>query len=156
MDQPSDTAFQQRPGLNLLQKAPTAMTVNSTASDEESAGLTHRKPQTILELLNTWKLELLACFLAIILLVAQFILLHYYDNQDVEIWNHSWKLNSIFALLTTITETCVAFAIGACMGQLRWLWFQNGQKELRMMDTLTEAKSASGAAKLLISPQMWR
>lgn len=46
-------------------------------------------------------------------------------------------------------EASVAFAVGSCLGQLRWLWYDksksHNQMQLKWMDRLTNARSAPGA-----------
>ena len=49
-------------------------------------------------------------------------------------------------------EASVAFAIGSCLGQLRWLWYttSHDKMELKWMDRLTNAKSAPGAFRFAV------
>ncbi|KAK4984803.1 hypothetical protein LTR50_006373 [Elasticomyces elasticus] len=100
-------------------------------------------------LLKVWLWEILAAILAVLLLVVEIILLAWYDGRNVDkVWNHKWKINSIFALLTTLLEATLSFFVGACIGQLRWHWFKKSQR-LEWLDVMTNARTPAGAARLI-------
>ena len=108
------------------------------------------------EHLYSWLWEFTACLLAIVVLVVEIVLLIVYDHRSVLSWNHTWKINSVFAFLTAIQEAAIAFAVGSCLGQIRWLWFQKGNQPLRWMDLLTNAKGAPGALHFILTRGAFR
>lgn len=111
-----------------------------------------REKWTYLELLRCWEMELFAILLAAATVVVIVVLLHYYHDKNVRSWNHTWQINSVFAFLTAIMEASVAFAVGACLGQLRWLWYSRSHErmQIKWIDRLTNAKSAPGAARFAL------
>lgn len=92
----------------------------------------------------------------LLLLIAEIILLAHYDKKLVSIWPHDWKINSVFAFLTTLLEASMTFCVLACIGQLRWLWFEKKPDALMWMDRLTKMHSAPGAVMFLATKGSYR
>ena len=107
-------------------------------------------------LIHAWILELFACLFAAIIVAIEVVLLSYYANESYRTWNHEWAINSVFAFLTALLEAAVAFSVGSCLGQLRWLWFQKNDSSLKWMDRLTNAKSPPGALRFVFSHRAYR
>ena len=108
-----------------------------------------RKP-TLKKVLLNWKWEIVAAVLAIGILVCEIILLVHYDHKFLFIhWSHDWKINSVFAFLTTILEASITFFVAACIGQLRWHWYRKNQHRLDWLEIMTDAQRPSGAMRLL-------
>lgn len=104
-----------------------------------------------------WKFELIAGVLAVAILVCEIILLAHYDGKFLFLhWPHNWKINAVFAFLTTFLEAAIAFYVGACIGQLRWYWFKKKQHRLDWLEIMTEARQPPGAARLLARKGMQR
>ncbi|KAK4553177.1 hypothetical protein LTR86_009707 [Recurvomyces mirabilis] len=103
-----------------------------------------------------WLYELIACSFSVLMVVIEIVLLAVYNNKSSDDWTHTWSINSVFAFLTTLLEASIAFAVASCLGQLRWLWFQKGNQELRWMDKLTNARQPSGALTFVVSKGAWR
>lgn len=112
--------------------------------------------RSFFNVIRAWKWELVACLFATAMVAVEIVLLAVYNNRYVEEWHHSWQINSVFAFVTALLEAAIAFAVGACLGQLRWLWFQKGNQQLRWMDKLTNARAAPGALSFVFSEGAWR
>jgi len=107
-------------------------------------------------LVYAWLYESTACLFAVLMVIIEIVLLAVYNGKSTDDWTHTWSINSVFAFLTTLLEAAIAFAVTSCLGQLRWLWFQNGNQELRWMDRLTNARQPSGALHFVVSKGAWR
>ncbi|KAK4548647.1 hypothetical protein LTR36_009558 [Oleoguttula mirabilis] len=141
----------------------TAASINSAAdaSQQQQTPPSTALPQqphkrSFYRVLRAWIWELFACVFAILMVGVEVFLLAIFDGRNVETWHHSWQINSVFAFVTALLEAAVAFAVTACLGQLRWLWFQKGNQELRWMDKLTNARAAPGALTFVFSQGAWR
>ena len=134
--------------------AESVHSVNGTSRQQQPLSTTAQQPprkRGFLTITHAWLWELVACFFAIVIVIVEIVLLVVYNNTLTSAWRHSWQLNSVFAFLTALLEAAVAFAVGNCLGQLRWLWFQKGNQELRWMDKLTNARAPSGALAYMFS-----
>ena len=100
-----------------------------------------------------WTEELVACLFAILFLTAEVILIAKFQGRKVSDFNaFSWTMNSVVAFFTALLEASVGFAVAACLGQLRWLWFRNGNKDqLIWVDRLTNSSRPSGALQVIFS-----
>lgn len=109
-----------------------------------------KKPRSFLEMFMPWKIELIAAAFALALLICETSILVHYDRKFLfEHWPHGWKINAVFAFLTTFLEAAVAFYVGACIGQLRWYWFKKKQHRLDWLEIMTEARQPPGAMQLI-------
>ena len=117
----------------------------------------HNKVRSARHTFLPWKFELFAALLAIGLLVCEVVVLAHYDGKFLfEHWPHDWKINAVFAFLTTILEAAIMFYVGACIGQLRWYWFKKKQHRLDWLEIMTEARQPPGAMRLLVRKGMQR
>jgi len=113
-------------------------------------------PRELSTVIKTWWKELTACFFAIAMIAIEIGLLAHFNNTSVTSWHFRWGMNSVLAMLTTLLEAALAFAVTTCMGQLRWLWFQKGEQGLKWMDKLSNANGAFGSVKFLFDRGAWR
>lgn len=86
-----------------------------------------------------------------VFLAVEIIVLAYYDMTPTSDWLHEWKINSVLALITTLLEACLTTCVVACIGQLRWLWYEKREDALLWMDKLTNMKTAFAAVMFLIA-----
>jgi hypothetical protein len=102
---------------------------------------------------DTWFLEITACVFAIVLFVAEIGMLAAFDKRTIDSWPWQWSLNSAVALITTLLESSLLFAIVSCLGQMKWLWFsadQGEEKRLIWIDFLARSNTPIGALSLLL------
>lgn len=140
------TAASVNSGVDASQQHPPPPTIPTQPQHKQSS----------YRILRAWSRELLACLFAMLMVGVEVVLLAVYNNRNVERWHHTWQINSVFAFITALLEAAVAFSVTACLGQLRWLWFQKGNQELRWMDKLTNARAAPGALTFVFSQGAWR
>ncbi|KAJ0414715.1 hypothetical protein BJY00DRAFT_320801 [Aspergillus carlsbadensis] len=80
-------------------------------------------------LLNTWLWEIsaivfsLACFVAIICVLAVF------NGKPQPQFAYGFTLNAIISILATASKSSLIYVIGECIGQLKWIWFYQGEKK---------------------------
>ncbi|KAF2807957.1 uncharacterized protein BDZ99DRAFT_500237 [Mytilinidion resinicola] len=104
---------------------------------------------------NFWVYEVAACVVAVVLHLVTILLLHHYNNTNVQLYHNHWSLNSEVAILVTITKAASLIPIAACIGQLKWHRFWNYQK-LSEMEAFDEASRGTiGSARLLVYLNFW-
>lgn len=128
---------------------------SSTESQTNVPGKRELKRQYTYILREWWK-ELAAAVLVILLFICEVVLLVHYDRKDVDLhWPHGLTINSVLALITTFLENAMLFYTEACMGQLRWSWF-NREQPLKELEILTNATKPLGALRLLLHKGQFR
>ena len=128
---------------------------SSLDSLDDLRRVTQVKFQSLLDFLqDSWFLEIGACVTALVLFVAEIVILRVFEKNQVGSWPWTWSLNSAIALVTTLIEANLVFALTSCLGQMKWLWFsldQGTMKPLIWIDLI-----ALGALSLLLRPTTWR
>lgn len=125
---------------------------NNTAAEPAK-----KKGNVFLRLGKVWMPELIAALLVITLLVAEILILAHYDGKYLDRhWPHSWKINAVFAFITTFLEAACMFYVGAALGQLRWHWFKTKEHRLKWLDIMTNARAPTGALRFLMTKGMLR
>jgi hypothetical protein len=108
-----------------------------------------RRRGTILQALESWKLELLSVALGVGFLAAIFITLAVFDGQDMPNWPVRLNLNSLVAIYATVLRALLLFAIAEILSQEKWYWFRR-PRPLRDLDGFDRAsRGALGSVKLL-------
>jgi len=75
----------------------------------ESDGHNSRQPRTFRSIVSSWKYEMLACLVAILMIIAEIASLAHYDHKPTWFWGaFGWKINSVFGLVTAVLEAAVA------------------------------------------------
>ena len=118
------------------------------------------KCQILLDFLqDSWLLEIGACVMALALFITEIILLRFFEKHPVDTMPWGWSLNSGVALLTTLVEANLVFALASCLGQMEWLWFsldQGKMKRLIWVDLIARSNTPLCALSLLLRPTTWR
>jgi hypothetical protein len=70
---------------------------------------------------DSWILEIGACVTALLLFIAEIVLLKGFEKHQIDAWLWGWSLNSAVALVTTFIDANLVFAITSCLGQMKWL-----------------------------------
>ena len=121
---------------------------------------TQVKFQSLVDFLqDSWFLEIGACVTALVLFIAEIVVLRVFEKNQVGTWPWSWSLNSAVALVTTLIEANLVFALTSCLGQMKWLWFsldQGTTKPLIWVDLIARSNTPLGALSLLLRPTTWR
>ncbi|KAJ5354970.1 uncharacterized protein N7496_012182 [Penicillium cataractarum] len=93
--------------------------------------------------------EMFAIFVSTSLVVAIFIILARFDNQPQPTWKYV-SLNSLISWLSTLSKTCILFAVSETLGQLKWVWFANKPRPIPDLRTFDAAsRGYYGSAELI-------
>ena len=95
---------------------------------------------------------MLAAVFVLLLLICEILILNFYDGKYLskDIWPFNWKINAVFAFLTTFIEAAMMFYVGACIGQLRWQWSKKKEHRLRWLDVMSNAREPSGVCVFFV------
>ena len=133
---------------------------SSLDSLDDLRRVTQVKFQSLLDFLqDSWFLEIGACVTALVLFIAEIVILRVFEKNQVGSWPWRWSLNSAIALVTTLIEANLVFALTSCLGQMKWLWFsleQGTMKPLIWIDLIARSNTPLGALSLLLRPTTWR
>ncbi|KAF1957409.1 hypothetical protein CC80DRAFT_410754, partial [Byssothecium circinans] len=93
--------------------------------------------------------ELLALVLSITSFIAVIVVLQKYDKQPRTKWTMPVPINTMIAILATISRTTLAFAMSACLGQQKWNWLRRRSDHLVAFLRFDEAsRGPMGASRL--------
>ena len=92
-----------------------------------------------------WSWEISSCVLAIGALVGIIVVLYVFDGQSTPDWPYGITLNALISVLVTIMKAAMAFPITEALSQLKWSWFNEGNKlsDLALLDAAS--RGAFGA-----------
>lgn len=82
-------------------------------------------------LIHLWQAELLCCLGACLLLLGLCLTLRQFDEQPQPIWPGGLTLNTVVAVLSTVSRFLVVVPVTQGLLQLKWNWFAAGQRSLR-------------------------
>ena len=96
-----------------------------------------------------WWWELLAAFLSIACMSMTFSMLISMQNKSLAEWKLPIQINSLLSVLTTLSKSALMLLIAECIGQLKWIYFENSQNlnELQAFDDAS--RGPWGAANML-------
>jgi hypothetical protein len=104
------------------------------------------------EFMNTfWVYEIFASIISLAMLAAIFGILKHYNSTDVDVWNHSWGLNSLIGLVATISQITMAVPLASGISQLKWLWYKDSQKLTDLDKFDQSSRGPLGSLVLLFS-----
>ena len=106
-----------------------------SASKERAASKSLKPRRTI----RSWHPEILALTASILSIVAMSVILIRQDNTPIAAWKFVLTLNTVVALLGTISRTTLAFAMSACIGQQKWSWLRKRADTVRAFERFDEA-----------------
>lgn len=97
-----------------------------------------------------WKLDIAALILSCCALIALIALLIYGNNRPLEQWELFFSINTVVSILGTITRAPLAFCIGSCLAQAKWIWFSQRTDSLRAFERFEDAsRGPMGSFKLV-------
>ncbi|KAF3014158.1 hypothetical protein E8E14_001563 [Neopestalotiopsis sp. 37M] len=97
-----------------------------------------------------WRLDIAALILSCCALIALIALLIYGNNRPLEQWELFFSINTVVSILGTITRAPLAFCIGSCLAQAKWIWFSQRTDSLRAFERFEDAsRGPMGSFKLV-------
>ena len=94
-----------------------------------------------------WSIVSFGCFVALVIVLNKF------NGQPLPKWPLGLTINTIIALLATISRTGFIIPICESISQLKWLWYQE-ERPLADLQAFDEAsRGAWGTLKLLVVMQ---
>lgn len=82
-------------------------------------------------LVRLWQAELLCCLCACLLLLGLCLTLRQFDQKPQPSWPGGLTLNTVVAVLSTVSRFLVVVPVTQGLLQLKWNWFAAGQRSLR-------------------------
>ncbi|KAG4439882.1 hypothetical protein IFR05_004658 [Cadophora sp. M221] len=101
---------------------------------------------------DSWFLEIFCLVVGILTFAASIAVLAVFHNKPLPQWPFGITLNTLIALISAITNACLAVPLASGFGQLKWNWFKQKPSPLTDMELFDEASRGSwGAVRLLSS-----
>lgn len=96
-----------------------------------------------------WSWEIVSCVIAIGSLAGIIVVLYVFDGQSTPDWPYGITLNALISVLVTVMKAAMAFPITEALSQLKWSWFNEGNKlsDLALLDAAS--RGAVGAVVVL-------
>jgi hypothetical protein len=150
------------PAVQLPQSLPSTKPQDFAASRPVSPGFW----KSFWAVAMLWKGELIAALIAHLLVAIEVVLFAHYDNKFMfsnhfgldytATWPFSFKINALFAFLTSLIEATVSFYLASCIGQLRWHFYMQKAHRMGWLDIMTDARGPPGALRLILKRGMHR
>lgn len=97
----------------------------------------------------SWGLELLSVGISLASITAIIVILHFENGKPLTTWKFALTLNTIIAVLGTLSRTTLAFALSSCVGQQKWNWLRRKTDHLAAFERFDEASRGPwGATRL--------
>ncbi|ODM19713.1 hypothetical protein SI65_04699 [Aspergillus cristatus] len=108
--------------------------------------------------MDTWYGETLLLSFSFLSFLAIVIVLAVYDQKPSPSLKWGLKLNTIISILATACKSSLIFVVSEAIGQLKWIWFWTGKRNLKTLQTFDEAsRGPLGSVSVLFSrPQKGR
>ncbi|KAH7364379.1 hypothetical protein BKA65DRAFT_491161 [Rhexocercosporidium sp. MPI-PUGE-AT-0058] len=101
---------------------------------------------------ETWFLEIFCLVVGVLTFAANIAVLAVFHNKPLPQWPFGITLNTLIALISAVTNACLAVPLASGFGQLKWNWFKRKPSPLTDMELFDDASRGSwGAAKLISS-----
>jgi hypothetical protein len=128
----------------------TSKVRNSDALRHESEGVTATYVSDHHSLFGSWIWELIAIAVSCGSLVAIIAVLKTSDGKPQTAWSlTALSINTVVAILGTLSRTSLAFAVSACIGQQKWNWLHKSPDHLVAFERFDEASRGPwGASRL--------
>ena len=95
------------------------------------------------------RMEIGALILSIATFGTAIGLLRWQQDKQLSAWTFSASLNTIIAIIGTISRLLLAFSVSACIGQQKWNWLRIRREKLVSFEYFDAAsRSPMGAARL--------
>ncbi|KAK1144074.1 hypothetical protein N8T08_005736 [Aspergillus melleus] len=98
---------------------------------------------------SSWALEVVSSVVAVAALVAIIVVLYAYDGKPMPDWPYGITLNALVSLLSTVMKAAMAFPITEALSQLKWSWFNRGNKLSDLSALDAASRGAIGAFMVL-------
>lgn len=98
---------------------------------------------------SSWVLEVVSSVLAVAALVAIIAVLYVYDGKPMPDWPYGITLNALVSVLSTVMKAAMAFPITEALSQLKWSWFNRGNKLSDLSALDAASRGAIGAFMVL-------
>jgi hypothetical protein len=97
-----------------------------------------------------WRLENAGLTFSSISFVALLILLFKENGKPLDNWTFFFSLNTVASILSTGMKAPLAFVVGSCLGQWKWIWFKKRPGPIACFLDFDEAsRGPSGCIPLL-------
>lgn len=121
----------------------------SAATDQKENREGDRKKSTWTTLSDWFVWEILAAILSAATLIALVVVLAKFDGMPQPTWEHV-SLNTVISWLSTVSKTCIIFAVSEALGQLKWVWFAQRTQPMVNLRTFDAAsRGIYGSAELI-------
>ena len=142
------------------QKVPTAQVSTDEAKAAESTSLgdadsqKHEQStkrlcwQSLISDTRMW--EIMAVTFSILCFIAIFCVVRVYDQKPSPSLSYGLTLNAIISILSTAAKSSLIYAVGASLGQLKWLWFYNSDRKLRDIQSFDDATRGPWGSTIMI------
>lgn len=100
-------------------------------------------------LTRMWAYEIFSAFVSLAAICAMIGFLLYLDNKPLISWTAHISPNTVISILSTLCKATLLTVIGACIAQLRWMYYRSAPQKLKEIDTFANAsKGIAGSVKM--------
>jgi hypothetical protein len=133
----------------VLQSAtPTNETQPASNDDSSAQNLPRHRVRTML----MWLPELLGLVASIAATGAIIALLAIYGNRPLSTWKSTISINTVVAILGTVSRTSLALGLSACLAQQKWNYLKTRSAPLSDLQKFDAASRGPwGSLQLLLS-----
>ncbi|KXT07967.1 hypothetical protein AC579_8598 [Pseudocercospora musae] len=133
-------------------------TVRERSDSDTSERRSPHKTESPAQRLLAWWPELLSAFLSVGTLIAVAAVLYSIDGEPLEKWNLPWQIkpNTLISTLITLVRLWMLLVIAECIGQLKWVYFEQKPHHLADFETFDSASRGPWGAALLLVRIRWR
>ena len=88
-----------------------------------------------------WRWEIASALFSFLCVVAIIIILKVYQERPLSNWHfvHNITLNTVVALLSTLSRTALIVPVASCLSQLKWIHLVRSPRPLREMQIFDDA-----------------
>lgn len=126
--------------------------ISSALSSEEQDSVAS-KEQTVLQQqydppkrlgsfhFRDWSWEIVSAVFSAACVVAVLVVLKVYQERSLSSWHfvHDITLNTLIALLSTLSRTALIVSVASCLSQLKWIYFLRSPRSLQEMQIFDDA-----------------
>lgn len=98
-----------------------------------------------------WALELLSWFLGVICIMTIVVVLWEVDGKRMPSWKLGISIDTLIAVLSGFTKSCLLMPTAEALGQLKWNWFRKERKMIDFEKLDNASKGTWGSLTLLAS-----
>lgn len=93
---------------------------------------------------------MVAGFISAASLIALIVVLAIQDGQPLSTWTFKFSLNTVASILSTLFKKPLAYIVGSCVDQTKWIWFAKKDGPLFTFASIHEAgRGPMGCISLL-------